>query len=73
MENIKNGAFKRKKINFTQVSNIALRDKKLSLKAKGLYSLIQSFITIENFLFIKIRLESIVPRATKPLNQRGKN
>lgn len=39
----------RKKINFAQVSNVALRDKNLSLKAKGLYSLIQSYITMENF------------------------
>ena len=65
MENIKNGAFKRKKINFTQVSNIALRDKKLSLKAKGLYSLIQSFITIENFTLYKNTLRKYCSEGNK--------
>lgn len=48
-----NGSFKTKKVYFSQVSNHALRDKKLTLQAKGLYSLIQSFITIENFILYK--------------------
>jgi len=52
MQNI-NGRFRTKKINFTQVSNEALRDPSLSLKAKGLYSLIQSYITIPNFIVYK--------------------
>lgn len=43
-----NGAFKPKRINFAQVSNSALHDANLSLKAKGLYSLIQSLITLPN-------------------------
>ena len=47
------GVFKKKKINFTQVSNTALRDENLSLKAKGLYSMIQSYVTIENFTLYK--------------------
>lgn len=50
------GAFRKKKVYFTQVSNNALRDKELSLKAKGLYSLIQSFLTIENFTLYKNNL-----------------
>ena len=33
------------------VSNIPLQDNKLSLKAKGLYSLIQSLITRDNDVF----------------------
>ena len=41
-----NGAFRRKRVNFAQVSNSALHDANLSLKAKGLYSLIQSLITL---------------------------
>jgi len=41
-----NGAFRRKRVNFAQVSNCALHDANLSLKAKGLYSLIQSLITL---------------------------
>ncbi|MBO3338971.1 RNA replicase, partial [Clostridium perfringens] len=38
----RSGQFRKKKIHFTQVSNMALRDPALSLKAKGLYSLINS-------------------------------
>jgi hypothetical protein len=48
-----NGVFRKKKVYFAQVSNEALRNSKLSLKAKGLYSLIQSYITIENFILYK--------------------
>lgn len=51
--NNKGGYFKRKRINYAQVSNVALRDKNLSLKAKGLYALIQSYITIEDFILYK--------------------
>lgn len=51
-----NGVFRKKKVYFTQVSNIALRDTKLSLKAKGLYALIQSYITIEDFTLYKNHL-----------------
>ena len=49
----KSGAFRKKKVYFTQVSNNAIRDNELSLKAKGLYSLIQSYITIEDFTLYK--------------------
>lgn len=52
-----NGSFKKKKVYFSQVSNSALRDKNLSLKAKGLYSLIQSYITIEGFILYKSTLK----------------
>lgn len=52
MEN-SGGKFRKKKIYFTQVSNNILRDNTISLKAKGLYSLIQSYITIENFTLYK--------------------
>lgn len=47
------GAFRKKKVYFTQVSNNILRDANISLKAKGLYSLIQSYITIEGFTLYK--------------------
>lgn len=40
------GRFRPRKTRFSQVSNAALHDDKLSLKAKGLYSLIQSLITM---------------------------
>lgn len=42
-----------KKISFANVSNIALRDNNLSIKAKGLYSIIQSYITLDNFILYK--------------------
>ena len=42
------GTFRQKKVNFSQVSNTALHDDNLSLKAKGLYSLIQNMITLPN-------------------------
>lgn len=48
-----NGKFRTKKVYFSQVSNVALRDNTLTLKAKGLYALIQSYITIENFVLYK--------------------
>lgn len=54
-----NGSFRTKKINFTQVSNHILRDEKISLKAKGLYALIQSYITIANFILYKSMLQSM--------------
>ena len=53
-----NGSFRKKKIYFSQVSNTALRDTELSLKAKGLYALIQSYITIENFTLYKSTLKN---------------
>ena len=53
---MENGAFRKKKVYFSQVSNSALRDNGLSLKAKGLYALIQSYITIEGFTLYKSML-----------------
>lgn len=47
------GAFRKKKTSFAQVSNIALRDENLSLKAKGLLSLIESYINLDNFVLYK--------------------
>lgn len=55
--NNQNGSFKPRKVYFSQVSNTALRDNDLSLKAKGLYALIQSYITIENFTLYKNTLK----------------
>ena len=58
-DNSLNGAFRRRTVPFTQVSNSALEDKTLSLKAKGLYSIIQRYITIPNFILYKGHLMSI--------------
>lgn len=52
------GKFRKKKISFSMVSNDIIRDKEVSLKAKGLYALIQSYITIENFTLYKDYLVS---------------
>ena len=53
------GRIRRKKRNFTQVSNAALRDPKLSLKAKGLFALINSYLDMENFTVYKSFLLSL--------------
>ena len=49
----KSGRFRKKKVNFSMVSNTIIRDKDISLKAKGLYALIQSYITLDNFTLYK--------------------
>lgn len=53
------GKFRKKKINFSMISNEILRDSTISLKAKGLYSVIQSFITLDDFTLYKGYLQSI--------------
>lgn len=54
-----NGIFRKRKTTFAQVSNDALRNPELSLKAKGLYSLIQSYITLDDFVLYKNYLMSL--------------
>ena len=54
-----NGVFIRKDVPFTQVPNRVLRDKHLSLGAKGLFSVILSYITIPNFTLYKAYLRKI--------------
>lgn len=56
MEN--SGKFRKKKTNFAMVSNTIARDKNITFKAKGLYLLIQSYITIDNFTLYKSFLQS---------------
>lgn len=53
------GRIIRQKKNFTQVSNIVLRDKTLSLKAKGLYGLINSYLDIPEWTLYKSHLETL--------------
>lgn len=53
----RNGRF-RKRNNYSMVSNYILRDDDISLKAKGLYALIQSYITLDNFTLYKSFLMS---------------
>ena len=52
MEN-NSGEFRKKKIYFTQASNEIIRDCTVSTKAKGLYLIIQSYITLEDFTLYK--------------------
>lgn len=47
------GRIRKKYYNFAAVSNEILRRRDVSLKAKGLYSLIQSFITIPDYVVYK--------------------
>lgn len=47
------GRFRPKKTSFSMVSNEIIRDDTISLKAKGLYTLIQSYITMDNFILYK--------------------
>lgn len=56
---IKNGSFRSKCIPFSQISNAILDDINLSLKSKGLYCIIQRYITIPNFTLYKSHLMSI--------------
>ena len=53
----KQGRFRRKKSNFSQISNAALWDTNLSLTAKGLYSIIASLINIPDFVLYKTTLQ----------------
>ncbi|WP_061313850.1 hypothetical protein [Clostridium botulinum] len=63
-----NGVFRKKKIYFSQVSNVALRDNNLSLKAKGLYALIQSYITIEDYSLYKTTLQKVCKEGRDAFN-----
>ena len=67
MQDKHDGKF-RKKVSFAAVSNVALRDKNLSLKAKGLYALIQSYITLENFTLYKSYLKSLSTDGLRSFN-----
>ncbi len=56
MENMRSGQIRKKRKSFAQVSNAALMDQNLSLKAKGLYALIESLISIPDFTLYKSTL-----------------
>lgn len=55
----KNGTFRQNQIFYSQVSNQPIKDTSLSLRAKGLYSLIQSFLVIPGFTLYRRHLLSI--------------
>lgn len=56
MENV--GRFRKREKPFTQISNHLLRDPNVSLKAKGLYSLIASYLSMIDFTLYKSTLRS---------------
>lgn len=58
MSKIQDGFF-RNKVPFVPISQVVAKDKEISLKAKGLYLLIQSYITIHNFKLYKSYLMSV--------------
>lgn len=49
---VETGKINRKRQSFTMVANKAMRDKNLSLKAKGLYALMQSYLDMESIGFV---------------------
>lgn len=53
MDNDKSGKIRKKRSYYAQVSNVALRDETLSLKAKGLLALIESYLSLDNFTLYK--------------------
>ena len=53
MTNKRSGMIRKKRTFYAQVSNVALRDETLSLKAKGLLALIESYLTLDNFILYK--------------------
>ena len=59
------GRFRKKKTNFSMISNTIIRDETISLKAKGLYTLIQSYITLDNFTLYKSYLMKKCLEGTK--------
>ncbi|QNK41537.1 BAR domain-containing protein [Caproicibacter fermentans] len=68
---MKSGTFRRK-TNFAAVSNSALKDKRLSLKAKGLYALIQSYITMPNITLGKSKLRDLCLEGEKAFDSAWK-
>lgn len=60
-----NGVFRPRRNNFAQVSNSALQDSDLSLKAKGLYAVIESYIGKPNFKLYKRTLKQLCKEGTK--------
>lgn len=53
MPNNKSGVIRKKRTYYAQVSNVALRDETLSLKAKGLLAIIESYLTLDGFVLYK--------------------
>lgn len=53
MDDKRSGKIRKKRTFYAQVSNVALRDETMSLKAKGLLALIESYLSLDNFILYK--------------------
>lgn len=53
MDDKRSGKIRKKRTYYAQVSNVALRDETMSLKAKGLLALIESYLSLDNFILYK--------------------
>lgn len=53
------GGFRKRQNPFAQVSNEALHNTELSCKSRGLYAIIQSYITIPDFILYKSHLRKV--------------
>ena len=67
-----NGTFIKQR-GYTITYNSVVRDKTLSLKAKGLYTLIQSYITLEDFTLSKSFLKTQCLEGEKHSKRLGLN
>ncbi len=65
MTEYSSGKFRKKKVNFSMISNEIIRDDTVSLKTKGLYALIQSYITMDDFTLYKGFLMSKCPEGRR--------
>lgn len=62
------GMFRKRRYDFTMVSNRPLEDKTLSLKAKGLYAMIEFYNAIPNFTLYKSYLCSMCKEGRDSFN-----
>lgn len=53
MTDKRSGKIRKKRTYYAQVSNVALRDETMSLKAKGLLALIESYLSLDNFILYR--------------------
>lgn len=72
MKENQNGVFRHRRTNFSAVSNMALQDERLSLKAKGLYSLIQCYNGKPNYRLYKRNLLKLCKEGSKAFDSAWK-
>lgn len=70
--NNQSGRFRVKKHNFTTVSNNILKDSSITLKAKGLYAMIEYYLSIPNFTLYKQTLMNSCGEGERAFNSAWK-